>query len=406
MTSSEDLRLFGNEEKYVLEVLRSEFRQCKGGGAGMMGRLESKFSETFNMPYAISHVNGTCTMHCLLEAIGIQPGDEVIVPPLTMASTTFVVMQANATPVFADVDPDTFQISPTSIRECVTEKTKAIITVSLFGLSPDMDPIMELANEKGIFVIEDNAEAYLAYYKGKLVGTIGHASSFSMQSSKHITAGEGGMVLTADPDIAVRVRRVNSLGYAGVGASKGKITKSDIQDPLYERHVCMGWNYRMPDLCAAVCLGQMEKLEHLVECRVRAAKLFYQSSKGCKWLVQQKIGEDYVHSYWTFVLKLDHPQMTFKDFRTKFMELGGDGIYAAWRLTYDEPFFKNLNFLGRENFISDENKAKYTKGCCPNAEHLQPRLLCFKTSYWSEANARKQANILADTIQFFNDTFE
>ena len=126
-------RLYGNERKYVEEVLATEFSASQG--SIMTQRLEAEFAEKFGGTYAIAHINGTATMHALLEAKGIGPGDEVIVTPLTMSATTFAVLQANATPVFADVDPDTFQISYESIKSLITDKTKAIITVALFGLS-------------------------------------------------------------------------------------------------------------------------------------------------------------------------------------------------------------------------------------------------------------------------------
>lgn len=177
------------ELEYLKQVLSTEFRSSSG--ATFMRRLEVSFSKKFGSTYAIAFVNGTATMHAALEAMGIGDGDEVIVPPLTMSATTFAVLQANATPVFADIDPDTFQIDPSSIEQRITPRTRAIITVALYGLSPDMDPIMKLADKHGLKVIEDNAECFLGKYKGKLVGTIGHCSSFSFQSSKHLTSGEG-----------------------------------------------------------------------------------------------------------------------------------------------------------------------------------------------------------------------
>ena len=205
-------RIYGNEESYLKEVISYQFRTSKG--ATMMGRLEAAFAKRFGSKYAIAFVNGTATMHAALEAHGIGPGDEVIVPPLTMSATTFAVLQANATPVFADVDPDTFQISVDSIINNISEKTRAIITVALYGLSPDMDPIIKLAKSKGIFVIEDNAECFLGKYKSRMVGTLGDCASFSFQSSKHLTSGEGGIIITDNLDLAERIRkfRVNQHG--------------------------------------------------------------------------------------------------------------------------------------------------------------------------------------------------
>jgi perosamine synthetase len=390
-------RVFGNEAKYVQEVLDTEFRSSKG--SVMTQRLEQQFAKLYGTEFAIAFINGTATMHALLEARGIGPGDEVIVPPLTMSATTFAVLQCNATPIFADVDGDTFQISASSVAERMTPRTKGIITVALYGLSPDMDPIMALAEKAGVFVIEDNAQCFLGRYKGRLAGTIGHAASFSLQSSKHITSGEGGLVITNDADLADRVRKVQSLGYAGVGAKKGKITKADIQDPTYERHVTMGWNYRMPELCAAAALAQLENITALVDSRIAAAKRLDAAVRECNWLIPQRVHDGDLNSYWTYVVQLRHPDLTWNAVRDKFRALGGDGIYGAWQLTYLEPMFKNLNLLGRERFIAPETKATYRRGLCPVAEDVQPRIMQFKTNYWNIADAERQAHILHDTIR-------
>lgn len=393
-------RIFGNELKYLNEVIKTEFRSSKG--SIMTNRLEQLFAKKFDSDYAISFVNGTTTMHSALEAFGVQSGDEVIVTPLTMSATTFAVLQANATPVFADVEEDTFQISPTSIEKCITKKTKAIITVALYGLSPDMDKIMEIAKKHGLFVIEDNAECFLGKYKNKIVGTLGDCASFSFQSSKHLTSGEGGMIITKNVEIAEKIRKIQSLGYAGVSATKGKITKKDIQDPNYSRHVSMGWNYRMPELCAAVALAQVENIETLVNQRCKVAKLFDEASQGFEWFKSQNVGVNYKSSYWTWVANLDRNDISWHQFRDKFMEYGGDGVYAAWKLTYLEPMFKNLNLLGREKFISNENLIKYKTGLCPVAEKITPNLLQFKTNYWDISKAEEQAFILRKTLKNFN----
>jgi perosamine synthetase len=316
-----------------------------------------------------------------------------------MASTTHVVIQANATPIYADVDPHTFLISPDAIRRRITSKTRAIITVALYGLSPDMDPIMSLARQHNLLVIEDNAECFLGRYKGRLAGTIGHAGSFSFQSSKHMTSGEGGMVITDDQELALNVRRVCSLGYRGVGAGKAKLQRTDIQDPDYARHASMGWNYRIPELCAAVALGQLENLDELVRRRTAAAELFQEAVGNCSWMTPQKIPADCTHSWWTFVAALDTNRIGWRAFRDAFAANGGDGIYAAWRINYLEPMFQERKLLGRERFISPEILESYRPGLCPVAEGLQPRLLQFKTNYWNTNEAQQQAEILAKTIR-------
>lgn len=399
------MKRIGNmEQQYVLEVLNTQFRSSAGGV--MTKRLEKTFAEKFDVKYAIAHVNGTATLHAALAAAGIGPGDEVIVPPLTMSSTAFAVLHANAVPVFADINPDTFTIEPADIRNKITEHTKAVIPVALYGLSPEMDEIMAIARQHNLTVIEDDAQCFLGYYKGRIVGSIGHMASFSFQSSKHITSGEGGMITTNDKNLADKIRRFNSLGYAGVSAAKGKITKKDIQDPAYERHVTLGFNYRMPELCAAVALAQVERLEELVQKRIDVAGLYSDALDDCKWLTPQKVPQGYKHSYWTYVLKLaDDVNFSWYDFRNKYMELGGDGIYAAWQLTYLEPVFRNHVFYPKECPVKcpyyKGQLQKYVPGLCPNAEAVQPKLLQFKTNYTDKTVAEQKAYALAKTIQYF-----
>lgn len=386
-------RITEREAAYVREVLESQFRTSSG--SRMMQRLEQAFAERFESRFAISFINGTATMHAALVAAGVGPGDEVIVPPLTMASTTFAVLHAGATPVFADVDPELWTIDPASIASCITARTKAIIPVSIYGLSPDMDPIMQLAQQHDLFVLEDDAECFLGSYHGKLVGTIGHASSFSFQSSKHITSGEGGMIVTNDEALANEIRRFGSLGYAAVGAGKGKITRQTIQSPDYARHASIGYNYRLPELCAAVALAQTERLDELVQVRLDAAARYAEALKGCSWLTAQATPPGYGHSYWTYVLKLEPEKgISWYELRDKYLELGGDGIYAAWRLTYLEPAF-----LGKQ--LAPEQWQQLDAGLCPVAESLQPQLLQFKTNYFDAARGEQAAELLAKTIAYF-----
>lgn len=393
-------RISNLERKYVAEVLDGGFGSATN--YKMVTQLEKEFAEKFHSKYAIAMVNGTVTLHTALEAAGVGDGDEVIVPALTMGSTSICVLYANAIPVFADINPDTFTISIESIKEKITPKTKAIIPVSLYGLSPDIDAIMEIAAEYNLIVIEDDAECFLGYYKNRVVGSTAHMSSFSFQSSKHMTAGEGGIVTTNDPDLALKLRRYSGLGYGSIGLEKGRITKDDIQSPLYERHVVLGWNYRPSDLCGAVALAQLERLEELVEMREIAARHFLEAIADFNWLTPQFTPEGYVNSYWAFTVKIDIEKVTWQAFRKKFMELGGDGIYGAWVLGYLEPMYRNQAFLGREKLLARNGIYRYEQGICPIAEKVQPCLLQFKTDYWDEADAVMQAEILRKTAEFFD----
>ena len=204
------------EKKYVLDVIDNEFSTSKNSIYN--NKLEATFANRFNSKFAIGHCNGTATLHVALMACGVKAGDEVIVPALTMSSTSIPVVLMGAIPVFADSDIDTFQISAESIEKCITPKTKAIITVALFGLAPDYDKILEICKKHNLALIEDNAECFLGEYKGKLVGEFGDIASFSFQASKHLTCGEGGMLTTNSEELADSIRRLNCLGYAGVSA--------------------------------------------------------------------------------------------------------------------------------------------------------------------------------------------
>lgn len=395
---NEPMKRIGDlERSYVEEVLANQFRSSKG--AVFMTRLERAFAGRFGSQFGISFVNGTATMHAALEAAGIGAGDEVIVPPLTMSSTSLAVIHANATPVFADVDPATWVIDPGSITANITPRTKAIITVALFGLSPQMTQIMEIAKKHGLLVIEDNAEAFLSYCDGRLAGTIGHCGSFSFQSSKHMTSGEGGMIITDDESLAVRIRKAAGLGYTTLGAKKARITKDEIQSPTFERHDYPGWNYRMPELCCAVALAQLERLDDLVRVRLDAAAGFLKAleASGTGLLTPQYVPDNCVSSQWTLVCKLDTSRVSWKEFRVRFLEKGGHQFYAAWQLSYLEPLFRDALFGARTQFI----QRKYNRGLCPVAESLQPCLVQFKTNFWDAEEGKRQAAILHDTLVSF-----
>ncbi len=396
-------RVGERERAYVQQVLDSQFSVSKK--LNMLGRFEKAFAEKFGAKFAVAHGNGTQTLHTALFAAGVRAGDEVITTPLTMAATSMAILHADAVPVFADVIEGTYQIDPKSIEKLITPRTKAIMTVALYGLSPDMDPIMEIAKKHNIMVIEDDAQAFLSTYKGRIVGTIGHMSSFSLQSQKHLSAGEGGVVLTDSEELADTMRKFFLLGYSVVNAKSGQITKDVIQNPNFERHVSMGFNYRMSELCAAAALGQTEHMDELVQRRIDVGHLFEEVVAGCDWLKIQETPEGYTNSYWAFAPRLTHPSVSWSDFRKKFVELGGDGIYGVWKLTYMEPMFQKRDFSGKEKIFD----AMYTgtmqtwaPGLCPVAEKIQQQILAFKTNYWDWERALQQAEVLKQTIKFFS----
>lgn len=392
---------------YIKEVLESGFISSTSGN--MNQRLEKAFAQKVGATYAVTMNSGTSTMHACLAAAGIGPGDEVIVPALTVISTASVVLHQNAVPIFADIDPKTFNIDPESIRRKITSRTKAVIPVSLYGLPADFDPILEMAEEHGLVVIEDAAQAHLAEYKGRRSGSICHMTSFSFENSKHMTTGDGGATTTNDERLAVAMRKFATLGYAGLGASDGrarKILKEELQSPEYKRHDGFGWNYRMPEVAAAVGLGQLEKLEGFVDVRRRIAGMYVDviREEGCDFLVPQHTPDGLVNSYFTFAAIYDAPKagLSWKEFRLKYMEHGGDGIYAAWAPVYLEPVMVNEDFYGKGCPVRCPHytgKVEYGPGLCPVAEKIQPKLMQFVNNYRDEAEARPKVEALRQAIR-------
>jgi perosamine synthetase len=391
---NQNSRIIGNELFYLKKVLNNNFRASKS--TEFVKKLELYFAKKFKSKFAISFSDGTATMHAALEAMNIGYGDEVIVPPLTMSSTTLAVLHSNAKPIFADVDLKTFQIDPDNIEKKITKKTKAIITVALYGLSPDLDRIKKIASKYKLKIIEDNAECFMGFYKKKIVGTIGDCASFSFQNSKHITCGKGGILITKNPLLAKNIRTIQSLGYSFSNAKIKKFNKNILQNPKFERHSALGWNYRLPELCAAVALAQMENLEYFVNQRRKIAALYTKASEKFKWFIPQYIPNNCKSSYWTWAA-YSKKDITWEEFRDCYKKNGGDGIYGAWKLAYEEPFYKKENLNKRQNFINLEKNNN-----CPNAEYLQPKLFQFKTNYMNLAIAKKQSKILYKTLNFFD----
>ena len=399
-------RVSARARQYVKEVLDFGFHNTTS--PGISGRLEKAFAEKFGVRYAILHSNGTATMHSALMAAGVGAGDEVIVPSSTMASTAFVALYVNAVPIFADIDPETFTISIEDVRRKITPRTKAIIPVSIYGLAPDMDPIMELARQYNLIVIEDDAQCFLGYYKGRIVGSIGHFASFSFQGSKHMTCGDGGILITDDEGLATRARRAAVLGYSAISSKPGasSIPEELRCHPSFARHIEVGYNFRLPEIAAAVALGELERLDELVAMRQGSAKLLDEVVADCEWLIPQKIPEGYVHSFWTYVVRISDDGPKWAQLRKKFVELNGDGFYGCWLPLHKEPAFQNISKMVAANPQRYPQWAglmpDYGQIELPVLERIQPRLVQLKTNQFDLDSARRQADALAETIRFFS----
>lgn len=393
-------KYLGNELKYLEMVLQAESWSATGGSWNQA--LEQAFAKKFGMRYAVALNSGTSTLHAALEAAGVGPGDEVISPAITVIMDTTATIHANAVPVYADIDPQTFTIDPKDIEKKITSRTKAIIPVSIYGLPPDMESIMRIAKKYNLIVIEDNAQSFLSTYKGKLAGTIGHMASYSFENTKHISCGEGGMIVTNNEKYAEMVRKIGGHGFKNLKADEGRIRLNQdvFQNPNYKRHDEIGWNYRLPEFNAAVALAQLERIDELVKMRVKSARLFIEVMSECDYLIPQKVPQGYTNSYYTLGVIYEGEKsigIKWEDFRKEYIKNGGDGIYGAWSVPYLEPVIIERKYVRRyPEIYSDIN---YEKGLCPIAEYVQPKIMQFKTNYRDIKLAEEKANILHKVIK-------
>jgi perosamine synthetase len=389
--------------EYTKQVLDYGFHNAHS--VGITGKLENSFAKKFGQRYGIAHCNGTATMQSALLGAAIGVGDEVIVPAFTVFSTAAVAFHVNAIPVIADVDPETWTLDIEDLKRKITPNTKAIIPVAISGLMCDMDPIMELAREHNLIVIEDNAQAVQSYYKGRVSGSIGHFASFSFQSSKTLTCGDGGMLICSDDDLALNARRAATIGFKDLSLKPGdNVVSEELRCmPDYQRHNSIGWNQRLPEIACAVALAELERVEDLTEMRQLCAKAFDEVVNDFDWVTPQRIPEGYTSSYWNYPIRIERDDIEWSDFLRKFKQLGGDGFYGAYQPTHMEPVFRNLNKSVEENperFPHYAGKLpKYEKGYCPAWESIQPQIAMLKTNYWDTSDIQKQADILAETFK-------
>jgi len=254
--------LSGAEEKYVLECLRSNWISSRGR---FIHDFEASVASATQRKHALATCNGTVALHLALMGLGLRSGDEVIVPSLTYVATANAVAYCGATPVFADCDPETWCVSAESVARLITPRTRGIIPVHLYGHPADMEPLLRLAQDRGLWVVEDCAEAQGATYDRRPVGSFGTAGMFSFFGNKIITTGEGGMLVTDDDALADRYRLLHGQGM----------------DPARRYwHPVIGFNFRMTNMQAAIGLAQMERIDQLVGDRKRVAGWYAQRLQG------------------------------------------------------------------------------------------------------------------------------
>lgn len=250
--------LIGNERKYVMEALESGWISSAGK---YIPAFEQAFAEYCGVKHGIAVCNGTVALHLALLALGIKRGDEVIIPNFTMVASAFAVCYTGAIPVFVDAEPESWNIDPAKIEEKITEKTRAIMPVHIYGHPCYMDTIVKMARKYNLRIIEDAAEGHGAEYYGKKCGSLGDIAAFSFFANKIATTGEGGMILVNDDELANKCRYHKNLCFPLSGNRNYK-------------HNDIGYNYRMSNLHAAVGLAQVEKLDYYVESRRRINALY------------------------------------------------------------------------------------------------------------------------------------
>src|SRR5688572_27040560 len=350
--------VFGKpEEKRLLRVLRSgKWGRLHGAE---VGEFEKRFAEMHGCKHGIAVVNGTVSLRIALIAAGIRAGDEVIIPPYTFFSTASAVVEANAIPVFVDIDLETFNIDPKAVEASITPRTRAIIPVHFAGQLADMDAIMEIAARHKLVVIEDAAHAHGASYKNRPAGSIGPLSSFSFQSSKNLTAGEGGIITTNDDALAEACRSIQNCGRVPNGV-------------WYEHHVISG-NYRLGEFQGAVLNAQLDRLEVQTKTRDRNGQYLASQLAKLPGLHPQKRSADCTrHSYHLFMLRLD------KGSRAAVLTgLQAEGIpcSAGYGFSlHQQPFFRKKAFGPYLPGVALD----YEKTRCPNSD-----LIC-QQAIWLE----------------------
>ncbi|MFC1822871.1 aminotransferase class I/II-fold pyridoxal phosphate-dependent enzyme [Thermodesulfobacteriota bacterium] len=279
--------LNGNEARYIYDCLSTNWISSKGR---YIEQFEEAFAIFCGTQYAITVMNGTASLHLALVSLGVGPGDEVIIPSLTFIATANAVSYTGATPVFVDCDRGTWTISPSEVEKAITPHTKGMIPVHLYGQPCHMNALEKIAKRYNLWIVEDAAEALGARYQGKPVGSLGEIGCFSFFGNKIITTGEGGMLVTDDPEIAARARMLRDHGMS--------------RDRKYW-HPEIGFNYRMTNLQAALGLAQMERIEDILKQRCRLTKDYQNRLSNAEGLIFQQV-INYAESIcWMFSVVLD-----------------------------------------------------------------------------------------------------
>ena len=333
--------LNGKEEEYLVNCVRSGWISSEGP---YVTKFEDDFSARVGRKFGVAVCNGSVALDLAVAALNIGPGDEVIMPAHTIISCPAAVVRAGAIPVLVDCDPQTYNMNVADIEARITPQTRAIMVVHIFGLPVDMDPLLELARVHGLKIIEDAAEMHGQTYKGRPCGSFGDISTFSFYPNKHITTGEGGMVVVDDPQIAERLRAMRNLCF--------KPEKRFVHDEL-------GWNFRMTNLQAAVGVAQLERLDEFVE-RKRSMGRTYTELLADVPHLQLPIAEtDYAKNiYWVFPLVLDDAVACDAVTIMEKLKERGIGTRPFFWSIGEQPVFRRAGLFAGESYPVAERIAR------------------------------------------------
>lgn len=334
-------------------------------GGPKVKEFERQCESYFNVKHAITVNSWTSGLFAAVGAIGIEPGDEVIVSPWTMCATATAILNWNAIPVFADIEPETFCLDPKSVEDNITPYTKAIMAVDIFGHSADIEALMKIAEKYNLKLITDTAQAPGTFYKGKITGTLAHVGGYSLNYHKHIHTGEGGILVTNDDKIANRLRLIRNHAEAVV---KG-MGETDLTNMI-------GYNFRLGEIECAIGIEQLKKLEGFVSSRQKAAEKITEGLKNLKGLRTPVVKENCSHAYYVYPMVLDTESIGVS--RKRIFEAlvaeGITGLAAGYANIHLLPMYQQKIAYGSKGFPWTAEFCKrdvsYAKGICPVAERL------------------------------------
>ncbi len=396
-----------NAIRAVEQVLRSGKVNYWTGPKGM--EFEKKFAAWQGSRFAISASSGTSALHVALTALGIGPGDEVIVPSYTFIASSFSIVQAGAIPRFADVNQDDHCISIASAEKLVNKRTKAIMPVHLYGNVCDMDPILAFAKKHRLFVVEDNAEAFGGVYKGKKTGTLGHIAACSFcQNKTFTTGGEGGMVTTDDEDLAWNARSFRDHGYD----VKERLHLLELEQKLPYIHNMVGWNYRMTEMQSAIGLAELERMDTWnMPNRRRNAHIIMDAVRDLPQVKYLPVDtKDRQNGWYVMAFSLDIENMSCDI--GKFVAAAGAEGAPCWKVfwpqCHTEKAYTEHHAFGRSGFpfqskeYTDPRSVDYSKVEVPNAIwHQSHTFTCFAFPTFTEDDCRQIGAALRKVIRAY-----